>query len=431
MEPQTLGKRTVYFDLSEIYFTWRTDYKYYGIARTVVEIGYELYKLDRGVKFVIFSPAHCAFFEVQPKFGADANNGLLEISFPKGVTPIRLRRRFASVNPLRSVLMPVARAIVWAVNRRRWARIGPESVKRVNMDGQVLVTVGRYKIASDYLAMLGVKAKKFDFYPLLHDMIPLHYLSGDYDETLPMNFIMDNDTIIRASKGVIANSEFTARDLQHFADEGILPPLPAVITVPLVHEFRPSNEAIIKTAPQEPYALCVGTQPGRKNLETVFAAWSLMLEQGRTPPKLVLAGAKHKVTTDRLETGFAHIIPHVIFIENPNQNELMELYKKAFAFIIPSRIEGWGLPLGEALWFGIPGISANADALQEVGGDLALYFDPLDVKTLAGHVMRLEDDSEFTSALRKRITAAHPNLRRWSDVAEEIYDGVCTRGELI
>jgi len=424
MTTPTVDKPTVHFDLSEIYFTFSKKYKYYGIARTVVEIGYELHKLNRGVKFVIFSPAHTAFFEVQPKFGADASNGLLEISFPEGVNPVRLRRRFANVNPFRSALMPLARAIVWGLNRRKWARIPQDKLRRVDMTGQILITVGRYKVAADYLTMLGAKVKDFKFYPLLHDMIPLYFSSEDYDEILPMNFIMDNDTIIRASKGVIANSEFTARDLQRFSDEGTLPTLPEVITVPLVHEFRPSNEPVIKEAPKEPYALCVGTQPGRKNLETVFTAWSQMLKQGRTPPKLVLAGAKLKVTTDCLETDFADIIPYVIFIENPNQNELMEHYKQALALIIPSRIEGWGLPLGEALWFGTPGIGAKIDALQEVGGDLALYFDPLDVGTLVGHVVRLQDDPEFTQTLRARIAAAHPQLRRWSDVAEEIFDGV-------
>ena len=415
---------TVYFDLSEIYFTWRTDYKYYGIARTVVEIGYELNNLNRGVKFAIFSPAHNAFFEVKPKFGAEASNGLLEISFPEGVNPVRLRRRFARANPLRSALMPLARAIVWAINRRKWARIPKETSTRIDMDGQTLISVGRYKIASDYLAMLGPKVKTFNFYPLMYDMIPLHYLSGEYSETLPMNFIMDNDTIIQASKALFSISEFTTRDLHRFADEGILPNPPEIITVPLVHEFRPSNDVVIKQPPQEKCARCVGSQPGRKNLETIFAAWSEVLAQGRTPPKLVLAGAKHKVTVNRLENDFPEIRPHVVFIENPNQNELMELYKHALALIIPSRIEGWGLPLGEALWFGTPGIAARVDALIEVGGDLALYFDPLDATTLAAHVMRLEKDPKFTQALRDRITEAHPQLRRWSDVAREIHDGV-------
>ena len=417
------SESTVYFDLSEIYFTWRTDYKYYGIARTVVEIGYELNNLDRGVKFAIFSPAHNAFFEVKPKFGSEASNGLLEISFPEGVNPVRLRRRFARVNPFRSALMPLARAIVWGINQRKWARIPKDTFRRIDMDGQTLISVGRYKIASDYLAMLGPKAKTFNFHPLMYDMIPLHYLSGDYSETLPMNFIMDNDTIIQASKSLFSISEFTTQDLHRFADEGILPTPPKIITVPLVHEFRPSNEVVIKQPPQEKYALCVGSQPGRKNLETVFVAWSEMLQQGRIPPKLVLAGAKHKVTVDCLENDFPDITPHVIFAENPNQNELMELYKQAVALIIPSRIEGWGLPLGEALWFGTPGISARVDALMEVGGDLALYFDPLDAASLAEHVMRLEDDPGFAQALRGRIAEAHPTLRRWSDVAREIYDG--------
>jgi len=53
------------------------------------------------------------------------------------------------------------------------------------------------------------------------------------------------------------------------------------------------------------------------------------------------------------------------------------------ALIYPSIFEGFGAPLLEALWSGLPVISSNTSSLPEVAGDAALYFAPYDIETLA------------------------------------------------
>ena len=83
-------------------------------------------------------------------------------------------------------------------------------------------------------------------------------------------------------------------------------------------------------------------------------------------------------------------------------------------------MEGWGLPLGEALWVGTPALSSTAVALKEVGGDLAEYFDPDSPQTLAKLIDRLQSDPENYRALKARIVAAKPGLRSWKDVAKDI-----------
>ncbi len=69
----------------------------------------------------------------------------------------------------------------------------------------------------------------------------------------------------------------------------------------------------------------------------------------------LLAGAQRKRTDSYLEqTRFDPIRAHINIVTNPNQAELRRLYEGALALAIPSRMEGWGLPLGEALWLGTP-----------------------------------------------------------------------------
>lgn len=116
----------------------------------------------------------------------------------------------------------------------------------------------------------------------------------------------------------------------------------------------------------------------------------------------------------------APIAKRVHLVLDPNQNELRRLYEKAFALVLPSRMEGWGLPVGEALWCGTPALAADISALREVGGDLALYFDPDKPSDLADLIAGFQTDPASYTELRQRISAARPALRTWNDVAGDV-----------
>jgi len=141
---------------------------------------------------------------------------------------------------------------------------------------------------------------------------------------------------------------------------------------------------------------------------------------GKAVPQLVIAGS-HRKRLRRYASRpvFRGIQGKLIFIDNPNQTDLVKLYKGALAVVMPSKLEGWGLPAGEALWCGTPAVCSTAEALQEVCGDLALYFEPDDASRLAQIIEKLETDIEFEHELRKRISEARPTLRTWNEVARE------------
>lgn len=417
---------TIFYDLSEQFLSSGLKLKYYGIARTVMDVGHELARMPVDVRFVVYSPAHEAFFEVTPRLGADSPTGILDPGLPDAATPYRIRNSFPAAHGLRDALHPLVRRAVRAINLRRWRHIPEGLVRKVDMQGQVLVSLGRPKLMADYLTGLARHGVYPRLIPLLHDMIPLHEFALSSSPGFTSTFCHDNAVVLARAEMLLANSAFTRGEILKMCDAGYLPPPPPIRTVPLCHELRVTDEPVSKTGPTEPYILCVGIQRGRKNLECVVEALLALHDQGRPVPPLVLAGAPRKRTESYLnEARFAPIRDRVHHVINPNEAELRALYEGALALAMPSRMEGWGLPLAEALWLGTPGLAADGNAaLHEVGLDLAQYFDAEDPRALARLIDHLQSDPAARAALKARIRAARPRLRRWRDVAEDLLAAV-------
>jgi len=417
---------TIYYDLSELFLSSRVKLKYYGIARTVMEVGYELARSPADVRFVVFSPAHDRFFEVTPRIGAESPTGVCDPNLPVPARPMRLRYSFPEPHKLRDALYPAFRAVVQRICLNRWNKAVPKDhVREVDLEGQVLVSFGRPKIMADYVMAMENSGVQMRFYPLLHDMIPLH----EYDQTrqtrFARNFAYDNKIVISHAEKLLTNSVFTKTEVEAFSASGHLPAIPAVVPVLLPHELRPTDEPVHLDLPDDPYLLSVGAMTGRKNLECILQAMLHLHAAGRPVPTLVLAGAARQQTQDYLEQPeLAAIKARVHFVLNPNQAELRTLYERALALVIASHMEGFGLPLGEALWLGTPGLASTAPALREVGGDLADYFDPNDPKALAALIDRLQSYPAAYAALKDKIAQGHASLRTWQDVATDIITAV-------
>jgi glycosyltransferase involved in cell wall biosynthesis len=109
---------------------------------------------------------------------------------------------------------------------------------------------------------------------------------------------------------------------------------------------------------------------------------------------------------------------------------LTDLLSHAELFVLPTLYEGFGLPVLEAQHAGVPVASSNVASLPEIGGEGAVYFDPLSVEAIANalhHVLSM--NSEAAATLR---AAAKQNLARfsWAKSAQghiEVYEGACRR----
>lgn len=158
-----------------------------------------------------------------------------------------------------------------------------------------------------------------------------------------------------------------------------------------------------------PFLLAVGSQEPRKNLDVLYSAMRHLGSQGRTIP-LVLCGPRgvHGVKPGDAAPQW---LRHAGFVTD---DELAALYARALALVFPSRYEGFGLPVLEAMTVGGVVICSSASTMPEVGGDAVLYFDPDDPRALAMQVSRLLDDPGLRGVLVRAgaMQAAHYSWAR-------------------
>src|SRR5690606_10338630 len=122
-----------------------------------------------------------------------------------------------------------------------------------------------------------------------------------------------------------------------------------------------------------PYALCVGVLSARKNVWTLANVWmQLHSRLGVETPRLIFAGKRGGRIDDfdDLIRATGSLYGYIRIIESPSDDELAYLYRNCLFSIFPSYIEGWGLPIGECLWFGRPVVCSSTSSMPEVGGDL-------------------------------------------------------------
>ena len=147
---------------------------------------------------------------------------------------------------------------------------------------------------------------------------------------------------------------------------------------------------------ERPYVLWTGTVEPRKNLGRLIDAF-LTLD---TDVELLLAGPLGwNEDLDALLGRGAGRIRALGFVE---PQELSALYAQALAFCYPSLMEGFGLPVLEAMAQGAPVVTSRATATEEVAGDAAVLVDPKDVSSIAEGLRKVLDDE----ALRDTLASA-------------------------
>lgn len=140
------------------------------------------------------------------------------------------------------------------------------------------------------------------------------------------------------------------------------------------------------------FILNVGTLEKRKNAAVIIAALSKM--KSKIP--LVLVGKPTDYLTDLHNLVKKYDLEqYVHFLHEVGYEELPALYRSATLFVYPSIFEGFGIPIIEALYAGLPVIAATGSCLEEAGGPSSLYFQPQDATQLAAHIALLLNDEKL------------------------------------
>ena len=202
----------------------------------------------------------------------------------------------------------------------------------------------------------------------------------------------------RVSRLLLAVSAATAADLMKYYR---LPESKVRVTPEGVD---PVFFDIARRRTPEPFLLTVSTLHPHKNLDGLLRAFAGFR---RTHPQFRLVvcglhgfstGALHELR-DSLDLRDAVEFPGWI-----PREDLHELYARAWAFLYPSRFEGFGLPVLEALAAGIPTACSAIEPLRSIAAGAALEFDPLDAAAIAEAMLRIATDEP----LRARLAEAGP-----------------------
>ena len=243
----------------------------------------------------------------------------------------------------------------------------------------------------------------------IHDLTFLKFP----EEHLPYYIAAHKRHLFRAKKAqvVITVSQATKRDL---INEGFATDKIHVVYEAAGSMFKPVKAAVVKAKYQltKPFILSVGTREPRKNIKRLIQAWKPLRRQY----DLVIVG----------QFGWGEktqVLPGIKLLGFVPDEDLVGLYSGAQAFVYPSLYEGFGLPVVEALSCGCPVVTSNVSSLPEIGGEAAIYVDPLSVAAITSGI---KTALESTSKLR-RLGLEQAKKFSWEKTAREtlkIYEKV-------
>jgi len=222
------------------------------------------------------------------------------------------------------------------------------------------------------------------------------------------------------SGSFICISQNTADDLREVAARQGVPGELPVVVVPLGADFTAVEPRPLELPPQMGrFLLVVGTLEPRKNQELVISAFD-RLRRRHDDLGLVLVGRRGWLVDDLAERIRAHpeFGRRLLWPERVDDAQLAWLYRHAFCTVAPSRYEGLGVPVMEALHHGCATISSSGGALPEAGAGLVEVIDPDDVDGLCVLVeQHLLDPAHHE---RSRARAATYEAPSWSDATAAI-----------
>ena len=266
----------------------------------------------------------------------------------------------------------------------------------------------------------------------IHDVISLHFQTEKHHFLSSTTFRIFARAACRFSAGIVTVSHSSEKAIRKWYPKLDKP----IYVTPLAADpcFRqlssiPVDRMRHKYGLHHPYVLHVGSHLKHKNVSVLLFAWHRLTSSarlGRQSHQLVLAGGgntrfpeiRHLVARLGIESS-------VRFLGDVEECDLAALYNGANLFVFPSTMEGFGLPVIEAMACGTPVICSTTDALREVSGDAAWHFDPENVSGLTEGIDRFLGSRQLQKSFGRK-GLARSSLFTWEATAK-VTNSVCQK----
>lgn len=302
----------------------------------------------------------------------------------------------------------------------RWEQLGlPLAARRERLD--VVLTT------SERSALVGVAQVAFIFEH------PRHRIERQRRERVPVRQRLVNAVTgllfrlsTRRAAVVVAASESTARDLAPLR------------RTPVVHlgvgrKFAPdpARAAAARARVSAPggYLLHLASDDPRENNETLFAALASLAGWGLRPVVAIAGAARARLPSLRALAERLGVDDQIRWLGFQSDDELIDLYRGALAYVDPSLYEGLPLQPLEAMACGTPTITSNTTSFPELVGDAGILVDPRDAEGFAKAIRRLLEEPAVLEQLRAKALARAAAFS-WERTAVELlaHCAAATRG---
>lgn len=260
------------------------------------------------------------------------------------------------------------------------------------------------------------KSKTVKYVMSVHDLVCIKM-----PKTMPfVNAIKDKLLFfpsVRNADAIFALSKTTRHDLIHHVSLKTDP----ILVYPAYEKIKSDDKKSPLVSGK--YILSVCTKEPRKNLSALLKAYLQLPTTLQQEYTLVFCGSNGWKSSGFLkaiaEASKTHPIINFDYVTDDERNNL---YQHATLFVFPTLYEGFGLPVIEAMSYGIPVLTSDIPIMREVGRDAALYANPNNTQAIADQIQEILTYPERLSEYSRKAVQHYTHYNSWKHGADIIWE---------